>query len=172
MRSSLFPPAERRASTWTQPKIHCLPVTAASVAKCLGALCCSLLPCQPVFPSDWLSWHFLTVSVNHLTVTAYYYGAGRAWAATWRDSLSLMLHHVIYIEMAELLRSGRVDGCYNSKRTWWTHAGGERSPWPLLRVGEAVSFAPRNVRRQHTVSILSSSSTCPLALLYIDSLCT
>lgn len=38
--------------------------------------------------------------------------------------------------------------------------------------GEAVSFARRNVLRQHTVSILSSSSTCPLALLYIDSLCT
>lgn len=114
-----------------------------STAKCLGALCCSLLFCLPLFPSDWLSWHFLTVSVNHLTVTAYYYGVGRAWAATWCNSPSLMLHHVIYIEMAKLLRSGGVNGCYNSKRTRWTHAGGEGeySPWPLLGLEEMCSIS-------------------------------
>lgn len=39
-------------------------------------------------------------------------------------------------------------------------------------LGEAASFEGRNVLCQHTVGILSSSSTRPLALLYIDSLCT
>lgn len=132
--SSLFTPAKRRASTWMQPKIVCPPLTAASAAKSLSALRRSLLSCQPLFPSDWLSWHFLTVSVNHLTVTEYHYGAGRAWTATWCNNLSLMLHHVIYIEMAKLLRSGRVNGCYNSKWTRRRHAGGECSLWPMLRL--------------------------------------
>lgn len=120
------------------PKLSaCLPLMAASIAKSLSALCCSLRSCQPLFLSDWLSWHFLTVSVNHLTVTAYHYGVGRVWAATWCNTLSLMLHHVIYIEMAKLLRSGRVNGCYNSKRTRKMHAGGEYSHWPMLRLGRS-----------------------------------
>lgn len=170
---SLLPCREEGQAPGCNPT-HCLPVTAASIAKCLRALCCSLLSCQAVFPGDWLWRHFLTVSVNHLTVTTCYYSAGRARAALWYDSLSLMLHHVIYIEMAKLPRSGEVVESYNSKGTRWKPAGGKDGLWPRLRLAVAQLVLRKEMCSVSTLLLVFCHQVVhvPLALLYIDSLYT
>lgn len=76
------PLPKRRASTWTQPKSTACLSRLPSSPNAWVPPRFSPRSCQPLFPTDWLSWHFLTVSFNHLTVTVYHYGARQAWAAT------------------------------------------------------------------------------------------
>lgn len=83
--SELFPlpPAKERGQHLDATQIDCLPLMPVFIAACLSALLFYPYSNRPVYLTDWLSWHFLTVSFNHFTVTVYHYGARQAGAFVW-----------------------------------------------------------------------------------------
>lgn len=68
-------------------QIDCLPRIPVFIAACLSALLFRPYFCRPVYLTDWLSWHFLTVSFNHFTITVYHYGTRQAGVFAWYNSL-------------------------------------------------------------------------------------
>lgn len=88
--SELFPlpPSKERGQHLDKTQnYYCLLLMPVFIAACVSALLLYLYSSQRIYLTDCLSWHFLTVSPNHFSVTVYHYGTRQAGAFVWYNCL-------------------------------------------------------------------------------------